>query len=281
MTYKTIAVYVNDSRHTMDRVQVAARLALAHRAHLVGVAATGIPETFYMGGVAGEGMAGLNVYLDFVKERAATTLAAFELVAARAGVSSFEKRAIEDEAGAALCLQARYSDLLVIGQPDPDEGLPAERSDVAQYVLLNGGRPVLLVPYAGSFDAIGRRAVIAWDGSPEAARAVTGAIPLLRESGLVQVAVFNPEIGYAAHGEEPGADIALYLARHDIKVEVARQTTDRHVDLGNALLSHVADFGADLLVMGGYGHARLREVLLGGVTRTVLTSMTIPVLMSH
>ena len=123
--------------------------------------------------------------------------------------------------------------------------------------------------------------VIAWDGSLEASRAVSGAIPLLRQADLVQVAVFDPEIGPAAHGEEPGADIALYLARHGVKVDVERQRTGNEIDIGNAILSHVADFGADLLVMGGYGHARVREILMGGVSRTILRSMTIPVLMSH
>jgi nucleotide-binding universal stress UspA family protein len=152
---------------------------------------------------------------------------------------------------------------------------------VAEYVLLNAINPVLIVPYAGEFSSVGQRVLIAWDGSMEAARAVHGAIPLLQRAGQVQVAVFDPRVGPGAHGEEPGADIALFLARHGIRVDVSRHVTGGEIDIGNAILSHASDFGADLLVMGGYGHSRFREVLLGGVTRTILRSMTTPVLMSH
>lgn len=279
MAYRTIAVHVNDSRHALDRMSIAADIAIEAEAHLVGVAATALPDTFYMGGIVGEGAAALSAYLDFMKERAATTLAAFDAVAEKAGVPSYEKRVIEDEAAVALCLQARYSDLLVIGQPDPDEALPAERADLPEYVVVNCGKPVLLHPYVRSVESVGRRVLIAWDGSLEAARAVSGAIPMLCKARLVQVAVFNPRIGPGAHGEEPGADIAVYLARHGINVEVSRQNAGE--DIGNAMLSYVADFGADLMVMGAYGHSRFREVLLGSATRTVLHAMTVPVLMSH
>ncbi len=281
MSYRTIAVHVNNSRHMLDRAELAARIAIDNNAHLIGVASTGLPESFYMGGLTGEGATALNVYLDFMKASTETALATFAAAIDKAGVTSFEKRIIENEAGVALSLQARYSDLLIVGQPDSDEALPAERSDMPEYVIVNSGRPVLMVPYAGKFHSVGQRVLIAWDGSLEAARAVSGAIPLLRNAGLVQVAVFNPEIGPDAHGDEPGADIALYLARHDIKVEVAQQYTGGDIDVGNAILSHVTDLGADLVVMGAYGHSRFREVLMGGVTRTILRSMTVPVLMAH
>ncbi|GIZ50476.1 universal stress protein [Noviherbaspirillum aridicola] len=281
MSYRTIAVHVNASAHTPARVELAARLAALHESHLVGMAATGGASAFYAAGLAGEGAVALGAYLEFMRESAKTWLAAFEAGARKEGAPSFEPRMIDDESGIALCLQARYSDLLVVGQPDPAERGSGERADAGEYALLNCGKPVLFVPYSGRFDTVGKRVVIAWDGSLEASRAVSGAIPLLRRADLVQVTVFDPEIGPAAHGEEPGADIALYLARHGVKVEVERQRTGREIDIGNALLSHLSDFGADLLVMGGYGHARVREILMGGVSRTVLRSMTVPVLMSH
>lgn len=281
MAYRVVAVHVNESRQLVERAKIAAQVAIDTGAHLVGVAGTGISDSLYMADLLGGGAAGLNVYRDFMKERTATALASFEAEADRAGVPFFEKRVIDDEAGTALCLQARYSDLLIVGQPDPDEAPPAERAHMAEYVLMNCGRPLLLIPYAWKFGVVGKTAMVAWDGSLEAARAVSGAIPLLRQAKLVQVTVFNPEIGPRAHGEEPGADIALYLERHGIEVEVARQHVGDQLDIGNAMLSHAADIGADLIVMGGYGHARFREVLLGGVTQTILRSMTVPVLMSH
>jgi nucleotide-binding universal stress UspA family protein len=281
MDYKTIAVHVNESKHTLSRVRLAARWAAKFGAHLVGTAATGLPATFYLGGISGEGAIIVPAYLDVLKDRAQTALAMSDAVVAQEDVHSFEKRMIEEEPGVALCLQARYSDLLVIGQDDPEDKTAAQPPMVAEYVLLNAINPVLIVPYAGEFSSVGQRVLIAWDGSMEAARAVHGAIPLLQRAGQVQVAIFDPRVGPGAHGEEPGADIALFLARHGIRVDVSRHVTGGEIDIGNAILSHASDFGADLLVMGGYGHSRFREVLLGGVTRTILRSMTTPVLMSH
>jgi nucleotide-binding universal stress UspA family protein len=168
---------------------------------------------------------------------------------------------------------------LVIGQVDPNESSFGVLSDLAEYVKLNCARPVLIVPYAGRFDHVGSNALIAWDGSMEATRAITSAIPLLKRARNVAVALLNPSARPDMHGEQPGADIALYLARHDIRIEVVQRHTD--IDVGNALLSLVADMRSDLLVMGGYGHTRFREILLGGVTLTVLKTMTVPILMSH
>ena len=137
----------------------------------------------------------------------------------------------------------------------------------------------MIVPHAGHFERPGKHVLIAWDGSMEATRAVSNALPALRRAKQVTVALFNvPRYGIV-HGQEPGADIAQYLARHGVKVNVCNDVTA--IDIGNALLSLAADKGADLLVMGGYGHSRFREVLLGGVTQTILKTMTLPVMLSH
>jgi nucleotide-binding universal stress UspA family protein len=281
MSYRTIAVQINESVHNFNRMELAARLAQEFRAHLVGTASTGLPEWFYMPGMVAEPGIVLTGYLDSLQEQAKTLLAEFDAIAERAGVSSFEGRMIEQEAAAALCLQARYSDLLIIGQGDPNEKLASQRADVPQYVVLNSPHPVLIIPFAGAFPTIGKRIVIAWDGGMAAARAVTAALPFLQRAQSVQLAVFNPDRTPGVHGASPGADIALYLARQGVKVEVSVNSTGDELDAGNALLSHLADWNADLLVMGCYGHSRLREILLGGVSRTVLQSMTVPVLMEH
>jgi nucleotide-binding universal stress UspA family protein len=281
MAYKTILVHVNESRHTDTRVRIAADIATRESAHLVGVAATAVPSEFYLAGVMGDSNAGLEIYLEYLRERANAALAEFESIAKETAVKSVEKRIAADEAAAGISLQARYSDLVLIGQTDPDESLPGLRADFPVYVVMNSGRPVLIIPYAGVFTNIGRRVLIAWDASVEATRAVTAAIPLLRRAENVQLVVFKPHAGPQAHGERPEADIAIYLARHGIKVEVSQQKTATGMDVGNALLSHADDFGADLMVMGGYGHSRFREVLLGGVTDTILKTMTVPVLMAH
>ena len=166
-----------------------------------------------------------------------------------------------------------------MSQIDTREALPGIMSDFPEYVVMNAGRPVLLVPYAGEFPHVGRKVLLAWDGSMEASRAINGAMPMLRQAQEVKVVVFNAEQQVNVHGQQPGADLALYLARHGVKVDVLQETTEQ--DSGNALLSLAADVNADLLVMGCYAHSRFREMLLGGATRTVLESMTLPVLMSH
>src|SRR5262249_21576660 len=127
---------------------------------------------------------------------------------------------------------------------------------------------------------LGGRVLIGWDASREAARAVKDAMPLLAAAEAVKVLSIDAEQSPQRHGEMPGADIALYLARHAVKTQVER-TVSAGIDIGNTLLSRTVDLEADLLVMGAYGHSRVRELMLGGATRTVLQSMTAPVLMSH
>ena len=146
--------------------------------------------------------------------------------------------------------------------------------------MLSAGRPALVVPDIGAGKTLGRRVMIAWDTGREAARAVNDALPILQQAEAVTVLSVNPRPGIDLHGEEPGADIALHLTRHGVKVEVQR-TQVEEINIGDTILSRLADLGSDLLVMGAYGHSRLREVVLGGVTRTLLESMTVPVLMSH
>jgi nucleotide-binding universal stress UspA family protein len=136
---------------------------------------------------------------------------------------------------------------------------------------------VLAVPYAYERKPVGRRILVAWNGSREAARAVGDAMPLLERAEHVQVAVFRPDAG---PGELPGADLAAHLARHGARANVTRHEAS-DIDVGNLLLSTAFDAQADLIVMGAWGHSRLAELVLGGVTRTILESMTVPVLMSH
>jgi nucleotide-binding universal stress UspA family protein len=283
MSYKTILVHVDESRHAAVRVRLAAAIAEHDDAHLVGAATTGASRYIYQGGMPEAGAIDMTqplaAHLAMLREHARAALSRFDEQARGLAVRSFESALIDDETGAGICLRAHYSDLTVIGQFDPDQRSPVIMSDFPEYVVLNAGRPVLIVPYAGKQESVGRHALVAWDGSVGATRAVANALPLLKRAEAVDVVVFNAAETPDAHGEQPGADIALYLARHGVKVEVRRRDTER--DIGNALLSMTADLGADLLVMGGYGHSRFREILLGGVTHTVLEAMTLPVLMSN
>lgn len=174
-----------------------------------------------------------------------------------------------------VALHARYADLAILGQEDPDV---ATLRELPAHVLLAAGRPALIVPYIGVRDTLGARIAVAWDAGREAARAVNDALPLLTRAKSVLLLTINPR--GAPHGPEPGADIALQLARHGVKVEVQYSVSDE-LDPADMILSRLADHGSDLLVMGAYGHSRLRELLLGGVTRHILDHMTVPVFMSH
>lgn len=279
MSYKTVLVHVDQSGQASVRIRVAAEIARAQQAHLVGAAVTGISRYVFDSG-------GFNLHdpifshhLEHLRRYARDGLAKFETLAKAAGVDEVEPRVVDDDAAGGIALQARYADLTVIGQFDPSEPVPGLMSNFPEHVILQSGRPVLVVPYAGKFSGQFRKAVIGWDGSIAASRAISGALPLLAAADAVDILVFNPERDRDAHGEQPGADLGLFLARHRVNANVHAQRVD--IDTGNALLSAVADLSAELLVMGAYGHARFRELVLGGATRTLLSTMTVPVLMAH
>nr|WP_315249071.1 universal stress protein [uncultured Duganella sp.] len=280
MTYKTVLVHADLSPHAASRYALACQVALAHEAHLVGAAFTGLAQDAARNAAFAYGAVLAAADIESVTAASRQALESFVARADIAGVS-YERRISDDDSETGLVLQARYADLLVLSQSDPELTGPDILYKLPEHLALHGGRPVLLVPYAGRYDRIDQHALVAWDGSRAATRAVTDALPLLRRSQRVTLAVFNAQTPYGTHGENPGADIALYLARHGVKLEVTQQHTPAGLDIGNALLSLAADIGADLLVMGAYGHQRWREIVLGGVTRTVLQSMTLPVLMAH
>jgi nucleotide-binding universal stress UspA family protein len=219
----------------------------------------------------------LTVLEDQLAERTKAAKARFVEVVERAGLSAEYRSAHRPGTRIAevIGLHARYSDLVVLGQPEHGEEL---EDHIAEDVVLSSGRPALVVPYIGAGKTIGERVMVAWDAGREAARAVHDALPVLERAKSVVILVINPRRGN--HGAEPGADIALHLARHGIKVQT-HNTEVKDLSVADALLSRLADQGIDLLVMGAYGHSRLREMVLGGVTREVFQQMTVPVLMSH
>lgn len=280
MSYKTLVALVDNGAPRAQRLEVAFELAGRHDAHLVGLYAPG-PPVIPSSALAEIGPAAMEA---ISRNRNRATEAARELfreASARHPAIKCEWRVSHGDAIAAACLSARYADLVIAGQPQfRDEGATGLPPAYAADLVLSAGRPVLFVPYAGRFPAIGKRVLVAWNASPEAARAVTDAIPMLKGAAEVEVVAFDPD-GFAAHhGEVPGADIALFLARHGVKVTVSQQA-GAGMEVGLQLLSRAADRGSDLIVMGGYGHSRLREWVLGGATRTLLETMTVPVLMSH
>jgi nucleotide-binding universal stress UspA family protein len=175
-------------------------------------------------------------------------------------------------------LHARYADLTVVGQGIDLGDAPGVLAILPEELALGVGRPVLVVPRYGTFPALGDHVLVAWNGSREATRAVNDAIPILQRAQKVTVLAIDPD------GDPdrriPSADMALHLARHGINA-VAAQTRGADITVGDVLLSYAADLGVDLIVAGGYGHTRFREMVLGGATRHLLQHMTVPVFLSH
>ncbi|MFM1988176.1 MAG: hypothetical protein RJA99_1133 [Pseudomonadota bacterium] len=275
--YKTILAHFDSTERATRRLQVAARLADAHDAHLVAVYSIMSPlysEPF----VADGGAFVAQELLRFQEKKDAEARAAFDRLAPTLG-RPIEWRAEAGDPAAVVNEHGRYADLIVVGQYD-DDAANDVTPDFIGRVIMGSGRPVLVVPYTGELATVGRRPMVAWNASREAARAISSSMPLLRSAEEVQVTTFNARGGRGGHGDVPGADIATFLARHGVKANVSG-TTSKEVDIGNQILSRADDFDADLIVMGGYGHSRAYEFVMGGATRTVLESMTAPVLFAH
>lgn len=274
MAIKDILVHVDNAKACEARLRLACDLAGRCRAHLTGTyivqqitvpmyVETAIPAELF------EQAQGA------LKERRKQAKKLFAKVTA-AHKATTEWRTSDEDLAFGLVSQSRYVDLVIVGQADPDD--PSDVSaGLADRVALSAGRPVLVVPYVGVPKKVGTNVIVAWNDSRESARAVNDALPILEGAKRVEVVTFNPD---SEDFEIAGNDISLHLSRHGVKTEShAMRIAD--IEVGDALLSRAADIGADLIVMGAYGHSRLREVVLGGVTRHVLAHMTAPVLLSH
>ncbi|HZT50650.1 MAG TPA: universal stress protein [Stellaceae bacterium] len=299
MAIKDVLAIVEPGERAASLLEVAASLALRQGAHLTGLCVVpplmlseaGLP---WAGGpVEAAALDQVRASLHGTHAAAVQQLEAAFRKAAADLVAPTEWRTAEGRPAELAPLHARYADLTVVGQQDPENPVEAG-AGVIEALLLGSGRPVLIVPYAGRFAAVGRTVLVAWNASREAARAVNDALPLLEQADAVKVLAVNPGrsgdeepppatrpvFGIQGDGAWPAADIAHHLARHGVKADASYTISDE-VDIGNTILSRAADLGVDLIVMGGYGHSRAREWILGGATRTILGSMTVPVLMSH
>jgi len=275
--YKTLLVPVDARNRSARSIGIAARLAGEFGSHVVGLYVR--PPSDFPAFVYAESGAALlaDVQQKLVAELSATAQKQFEAGAKAAGLTTTEWRTADGEPADVVALHARYADLVIINQTDTGASYASHFADAA---LLGLGRPALLIPHVGEFKTIGRNVLVCWNASREAARAVTDALPFLQRAAKVTVMSVDAHPSLTGHGELPGADISLFLSRHGVKAEVA-QMPSAGVEVGNVILSRAFDLGADLIVMGAYGHARVRELVMGGASRTILASMTVPVLMSH
>lgn len=273
---KDISVSLRMGEQDSPAEKYAISMAAALKAHVAGIAFAYDPVEMmaqwgYMAAAVGE------QWPDY-KEQAAATLDRFSEAADRAAISFERIMASVDlaNAGDRFGGIARRFDLSIVAQPEAEKA--AVEKMIVSGAIFDSGRPVIVVPYIQTAPFKLDRVMICWDNSRPAARAIADAMPLL---GLARSTEVVTVVEDALNEDEPDrADIGQHLTRHGLSVNINRIVREK-IDVASALLSHAADSGADLIVMGAYGHSRLREFILGGVTQSMLRSMTVPVLMSH
>ena len=274
---KDIVVNLSIGEKASTACDYAVSVAAAFDAHLTGIAFLYDPIV----PVSGAGYIPADVIEAQERESEDATRAAldrFSRACSRAGVAAEPLTLSASFAGVGEQFGriARRFDLSIVGQAEPESS--AVEEIIAESALFESGRPVIIVPYIQKAPLKLDNVMVCWDGSRAAARATADAMPLLAKAGRVEVVIVTNERG--KQDEIEGADMGAHLARHGLNVDVKR-TALGDIDVADVILSHAADAGSDLIVMGGYGHSRLREFVLGGVTRSIFRSMTAPVLMSH
>jgi nucleotide-binding universal stress UspA family protein len=277
MTFKDILVHVDNLEPSAARLSSAINLAESLDARLTGLYVVQKP---YLPAYAEAQISAdiLEEQAEIAKQQAEEAGKKFAEATGKNGLQS-EWRVEEGTTAEVFTRQARYHDLAIVGQGHPDSYFFIGDREMPDRMIMTSGRPALVIPYVGEYATIGKRVMVAWDAGPMAARAVHDALPLLQTAKNVTVMVVNPKNGSNGTGDIPGADISAHLARHGVNAQADHVKSD--MDTGNMLLSRAADMGADLIVMGAYGHARWAELVLGGVTDHMLKHMTAPVLMSH
>jgi nucleotide-binding universal stress UspA family protein len=280
MTHRSLLVLLDHTAACAARTDCALRLAKQIDCHVVGLAPTDLIDL----PTAPRAAASLAEYAalvwDALRDQAERAADVFRDACHAAQVQSYQ--AIIDEANKtdSLVRHARCSDLTVLTQADPSTPNFAVSKDVVESVILHSARPTLVLPYAGRFETIGSRVMVAWNDSREAARALSDALPLLERASGVEVATWVEAGGTEDKALRAQLDaLQQWLMWHGVTATARIETLD--TGIAEAILSRAADSNADLIVMGAYGHARWAERVLGGATRGLLDSMTVPVLMSH
>lgn len=279
--WKSIAVFLGDTPQGQEIVGRAAALARRFGAHLIGIhgidgiAGVSVADSFARGTQAID-----DVIAGHLAEERLRVLAVARRFAALAGGYDVrtEFRVIRWGRGDEEALMhSLHCDLVILGHPTP-YGLP--ESWTAERLGMASGMPFLLIPEGWKGEDIGDRALVAWNGSREARRAIADAMPLLSSARSVTVLVVDPVQTPEKYGEDPGADIAAYLARHCGRVEL-QQVDSEGAPVADVICSRALEQGIDLIVIGAYSHARSIEMILGGTTRAFLARMPVPTLISR
>lgn len=273
MSFKTIVVHCNADKAIQRRLGVATDLATRFDSHLVGlyVRPPFQPPTFFDGSFVMDNL--YKIYEDTQAADQKTALSAFAAATEGRNIA-VEREIVDGLVDREVTKRARCADLTVLGQTSDD--MPAATlPDLPEVVALSSGRPILVVPYVSVHRPIGKNIVVCWNASREAARAASDALPFLKDADKVSV------LSVRSDDEDTDARAAVkWLAGHGIRASAMEEPAG-DLDVGDLVLSRASDLDADLIVMGVYGHTRMREMVLGGVSRTLLRTMTVPVLMAH
>ncbi len=277
MALHNILVHIDDTPHCQKRVKIALKIASQNDTGLTCVYAKTDPD-----------LRSFESNLDrYRRQHQASSDAAhqrYNTLASETGVDLHWETAKFPNAAEAVTDQlvayTRTADMVIVGQYDEESDDGSVPNDMPERLVLETGRPVLVIPYAGNFDSMGENVVIAWDTGRESVRAVNDALPLLKSSKKVKVVIINPKKPSKRSDVLPAIDITSQLKHHGIPAK-SDTFNMKELDEGNLILNTLAEEQADLLVMGAYGHHRFRELILGGVTQSIFEHMTTPVLMSH
>ncbi|WP_028222408.1 universal stress protein [Paraburkholderia oxyphila] len=276
MEYRNILVHLDESEQARTRLDVALNVAKRHGAQVSALFAPAVPEHDVAYALILDAEYRSQCRSDHEACRRALEHHFFARIAEAELKGSWRAAS---HAQHELLARAHFADLIVLGQSDPNNPDASLGNRLQSRVTLSAGRPVLWVPYEGAFPTVGECVMVAWDAGQSATRALYDALPFMRLAQHTEVVTFSAT--HKDQGRIPGFDIGLVLARHGLEVKVTELHPPPTVSTGDALLSHAGKSGCDLIVMGAFGHARWKELLLGGVTQTVLSSMPVPVLMSH
>lgn len=278
MGYKDILVHLDSSPACATRIDIGVQLARTFDAKLTGLYVVGLaPMHQYAEADLGPEL--VEAHDRYMRDAAREAERMFHDRSRAANISA-EWRQVEGALPDLVLLHGRFADLIIAGQRNAERLDPGTAPELPEHLILDAGRPVLIVPHTGAFPTVGERVIIAWKSNRGAARAVNDSLPFLKAAKEVCVVAINPEGGISGEGDHPAEDVVAHLSRHGITAQTRSPTAERGT-LGQTLRDTIGSFGADLVVMGAFGRSRWRELILGGVTRTMLGSMNVPTLMSR
>ena len=279
MQYKNILVYLDQGASNKERINTAIAIAIAHSAKLTGVVVNALPNSSILKRL---GIGKSDELMEQARVNAQVTIERFELQTDKAGVEANTQviECLEGKAPEKLARMARIFDLSIMRQANPDMPNASFIAELSEEVMFSSGRPVFFMPYIGAHNIPCKTGLIAWDGSKAATRAVHDALPILEMMEKVTILIVDADKIEHYTDLKPGEALSRHLSAHGINNVVSRIPRGQ-TSTSTVILNEISDTGADILVMGGYGTPKLREIMLGGVTRTLFECMTVPVLMSH